>query len=140
MESAEGMKALLDTNALLWLSFAPEELGKRALAIIERARADASLSVSAVSFWEAALLRDKGKLHLDVPPLIWRRGVLDLGISEIPLDGAIGVRAVQLADLPSDPADRFIVATAEREDATLITGDRRILEWQGQLSRQDARR
>src|SRR5690606_14838117 len=56
VEGAEGMKALLDTNALLWLSFAPEELGRRALSLIEKARQDAALSVSAVSFWEAALL------------------------------------------------------------------------------------
>lgn len=134
------MKALLDTNALLWLSFAPDELGKQTLALIEQARADAALSVSAVSFWEAALLREKGKIQLDVPAMVWRRGVLDLGISEIALDGAIGVRSVQFAGLPADPADRFIVATAEREGATLITGDRRILDWQGELSRHDARR
>lgn len=134
------MKALLDTNALLWLSFAPEELGRRALSLIEKARQDAALSVSAVSFWEAALLREKGKLQLDVPPVVWRREVLDLGISEIPLDGVLGVRAAQLSGLPSDPADRFIVATAEREKATLITGDHRILEWRSELARQDARR
>ncbi len=134
------MKTLLDTNALLWLSFEPEQLGRQTLALIERARNDAALCVSAVSFWEAALLREKGRIQLDVPALIWRRGVLDLGISEIALDGAIGVRAVQLAGLPADPADRFIVATAEREEATLVTGDRRILEWRSELSRQDARR
>ena len=133
------MKALLDTNALLWLSFAPEELGRRTLSLIEAARQDAALGVSAVSFWEAALLREKGLLQLDVPPAVWRRGVLDLGIHEIPLDGGLGVRAAQLSGLPSDPADRFIVATAEREKATLITGDHGILEWRGELARHDAR-
>jgi PIN domain nuclease of toxin-antitoxin system len=48
--------------------------------------------------------------------------------------------AVELEDMHSDPIDRIIVATALAHDAVLLTADRPILEWSGQLRRQDARR
>ena len=49
------------------------------------------------------------------------------------MDGAIAARAGLLPDLPGDPADRLIVATA-LEGHRLVTADRRMLDWPGQLS------
>ena len=69
----------------------------------------------------------------------WRQTALSLGISELPLTGDIGIRAVELGGLPGDPADRMITATALARGATLITADLRILEWTGRLARHDAR-
>ena len=68
-----------------------------------------------------------------------RRQWLRSGLHEIPLDGEIGVRAGLLADFHGDPADRIIVATAQGGHQ-LMTADRRILAWTGQLERIDARR
>jgi PIN domain nuclease of toxin-antitoxin system len=48
--------------------------------------------------------------------------------------------AAELSKLHLDPIDRIIVATALAEDAVLLTADGPILEWSGQLKRQDARR
>ena len=134
------MTVLLDTNALLWLSFAPDRLGKASRRLIERARGDQTLVVSAISFWETALLVNKGRVELNDSPLAWRRAVLNLGIREVPLDGFVAVEAVSLMPLHSDPADRFILATAIHEDATLITADQRMLDWPSTLARQDASR
>ena len=67
----------------------------------------------------------------------WRRENLEQGVVEIPVDGAIAVRAGLLPDLHGDPADRIIIATA-LEGHRLVTGDRRILDWPGNLSRLDA--
>jgi PIN domain nuclease of toxin-antitoxin system len=64
---------------------------------------------------------------------------MNSGLNEIPLDGAIGIRAGQLADMHGDPADRIIVATA-LAGHTLVTSDRQILAWPGALERIDARR
>jgi PIN domain nuclease of toxin-antitoxin system len=50
------------------------------------------------------------------------------------------VRASDLLNLPGDPLDRIIVATALVERAVLLTADRRILDWPGQVQRLDARR
>lgn len=53
---------------------------------------------------------------------------------EIPVDGDIGIRAVSLPDLHSDPADRLIVATA-LDGHRLVTADQRMLAWPGRLDR-----
>lgn len=134
------MSVLLDTHALLWLSFEPERLGKGSKRLIERARAEQALAVSAVAFWETALLVNRGRVQLNDSLLAWRQAVLRLGIREVPLDGFLAIESVSLMPFHGDPADRFIVATAIDEEATLITADERILAWEGALERQDATR
>jgi PIN domain nuclease of toxin-antitoxin system len=39
-----------------------------------------------------------------------------------------------------DPIDRLIVATAQAEDAVLLTADGSLLDWPGQVRRHDAQR
>ena len=51
------------------------------------------------------------------------------------MDGQIGIRAADLADFHSDPADRQIVATALEGGHRLVTSDRKILRWPGPLNR-----
>ncbi len=69
--------------------------------------------------------------------VIWRRDQLGQGVVEIPMDGEIGFRAATLPDFHADLPDRLIVATA-LEGHRLVTADRRILDWPGQVSRLDA--
>jgi PIN domain nuclease of toxin-antitoxin system len=95
--------------------------------------------VSAISFWEVAILVRKNRFRLATPPPAWRDGVLRQGIVEVPLDGATATEAPALSDFHADPADQLIVASAIRSGATLLTADERILQWRGQVSRQDAR-
>ena len=80
------------------------------------------------------MLQAGGKIALQVDIHSWREGLLDEGLIEIPVDGGIAVRAGLLQDMHGDPADRLIVATA-LEGHQLVTADRRILDWPGQLSR-----
>ncbi len=129
---------LLDTHALVWLASDDKRLGRRARAVTDRALADGKLAVSAVSFWEIALLVVKRRLELGRPPRAWRDGLLRRGLVEIEVDGEIAMAAAQVGDFHDDPADRFIVATASVAGATLLTSDQRILEWKGSLRRQDA--
>jgi hypothetical protein len=48
-----------------------------------------------------------------------------------PVDTGIAVRSVELPDLHPDPADRLIVASAERLGATLVTKDERLRAYPG---------
>jgi PIN domain nuclease of toxin-antitoxin system len=70
----------------------------------------------------------------------WRSRILSLGVREIQLSADIALRASDLDNLPGDPFDRLIIATALIEQATLLTADRHILGWPGRLARQDAHR
>ena len=128
---------LLDTQVLLWSRFGAARLGRRARQQIERSAREGSVAVSAVSFWEVAMLHHKGRLTLLRSVASWRQALLQEGLVEIPMDGEIGIRAATLPDFHADPADRLIVATA-LEGHRLVTADRRILDWPGQLSRLDA--
>ena len=125
---------LLDTHVLLWHERGDRKLGRRARAEVERSWSENEAAVSAITFWEVGMQVQKNRLgfHLDLDA--WRRDLLDLGLVEIPIDGAIAARACLLQDMHGDPADQLIVATA-LEGHRLVTADRGILEWPGRLSR-----
>ena len=129
---------LLDTHVFVWLDAGSDKLGKQARQAIEAAFEAGSLAVSAISFWELAMLQQRGRIAL--PPIrTWREELLDMGLREIAVDGEIGLAAAELQDFHPDPADRLIVATAISQDAVLVSADARILEWRGTLARVDAR-
>jgi PIN domain nuclease of toxin-antitoxin system len=128
---------LLDTHALIWLVRGTTALGTQSRRLCTSE--PNTICVSAITFWEIALL-DRAKrveLHMDIQP--WRQWVLGLGIDEIAVDGSIGIAAWHIEAFHQDPADRLIVATAVKHGATLLTADRRILDWSGRLQRHDAR-
>ena len=129
---------VVDTHALLWLWSAEGNLGPVTRRIIDRALREDDLAVSAMTFWEVAMLRDKGRIDFPEDVVLWRRELLSQGVIEIPVDGEIGIRANTLPDFHPDPADRIIVATAI-DGHQLITGDSAILNWPGALRRIDAR-
>ncbi len=128
---------LLDTQVLVWLAFDDPKLGRRTRRAIEYAWAANEADVSAITFWEVAMLHQKGRLAMLTDIGLWRQSLLRDGLVEIPVDGEIGIRANELADFHADPADRLIVATA-LGGHRLVTADRRLLGWPGPLSRLDA--
>ena len=130
---------LLDTHAALWLRAGDAKLGPVARAEIERAWQTEEVAMSAISFWEMAMLREKGRIGYPDDVSRWRVEQLGQGLIEIPVDGEIGIRANALADFHADPADRIIVATA-MNGHQLVTADRRILDWPGELRCLDAAR
>ena len=129
---------LLDTHVVLWLRLGERLLGTETQTLIDEAwRAD-DLCVSAISFWELELLKRKQRIRFPDDVGAWRRELLAQGVTEIPVDGVIGIRAAGLQDFHADPADRVIVATA-LERHQLVTADQSILEWSGALDRLDAK-
>lgn len=130
---------LLDTHVMLWLRLGRRELGTGARVEIDRAWQSGQVAVSAISFWEVAMLKSKGRIRFPEDVALWRKEQLAQGVVEIAVDGEIGIDAVSLIDFHADPADRFIVATALRGHL-LATADQQILDWTGNVSRLDARR
>lgn len=129
---------LLDTHVLLWLRVGDDRLGPTARMAIDEAWRAGDVAVSSISFWEAAMLEARNRIELTTDILGWRREQLEQGLVELAVDGEVGIRAANLASFHRDPADRVIVATA-LDGHRLITADRRILAWPGELRRMDAR-
>ena len=130
---------IADTHALVWLWTGDDRIGPGSKQAIDGALQDGELAVSAMTFWEVAMLRAKGRLDFPEDVRAWRRELLGQGLIEIPVDGEIGIRANELPDFHADPADRIIVATA-MDGHQLVTADRRILDWSGGLRCVDAAR
>lgn len=131
---------LLDTHVLVWLVEGSAPMGRQMARQADAALARDELAVASISFWELAMLADRGRIALELSVDQWRLRVLALGIREVPLTGDIAIAAARLGGLHADPADRVIVATGLASDAALATADERILGWKGQLRRRDARR
>lgn len=131
---------VLDTHALIWLDSGDRRLGRSARALADAHLARGTLNVSSITFWEVGLLLERGRIGLPVSLPEWRDRLLRAGLAELPLDGRVALRSLELAGLPEDPSDRFIAATALVNGATLVTADERLLTWSGTLARHDARR
>jgi len=103
---------LLDTHTLIWLTEGHSHLGGRARHLADEALAHDDLEVSAISFWEMAMLYQRGRIWLMQPVEAWRRRLIDQGLREWPLTGEVGMAVATLLDFHPDPADRFITAKA----------------------------
>ena len=128
----------MDTQTILWWSFEPARLGRQTRRLIDRAWADGDAAVSTISFWETAMLHDKGRIAFTNDVGLWRQDLLAVGLREIPVDGIIAVAAGSLSYPRGDPADRLIIATAIIGGHQLVTTDRDILAWTGSLNRRRA--
>jgi PIN domain nuclease of toxin-antitoxin system len=91
-------------------------------------------------FYEVGHLVKRGRLREFMAVRAWRSALLSLGIREVAVSAEIAMRASDLENLPGDPLDRLVVATALVERAALLTADQPILSWPGQLAREDAQR
>ena len=129
---------LLDTHVLVWMDADDPALGRAARRAINQAWEAQRMGVSAVSFWECAMLHARGRITLPKSPLAWRGDLIAAGLVEWPIDGEIAILAADLETLHKDPADRFIVATAISHRAALLTADERLLEWKHALKRVNA--
>jgi PIN domain nuclease of toxin-antitoxin system len=55
---------LLDTHARVWLAEGHPQLGDRARHLADEALAHDDLGVSAITFWEIAMLHQRGRIQL----------------------------------------------------------------------------
>jgi len=129
---------LLDTHVLVWLDEASSRLGSEAIAQIDTAFQAGRVAVSAMSFWEVAMLVNKGRIRMDMDLSVWRNDLLEQGVIELPVTGDIGIKAAGLEPFHGDPADRLIAATALQHSLTLLTADEKLLSCKLAVKRQDA--
>lgn len=130
---------VLDTHVLVWATSDDRKLGRKSRALLERHWAAGKVGVPAIAFWEVGILQFRSRIELPSPVRDWRDGILAAGVIELPLDGNVALRALELSGVHNDPADRFILATTLVHGAALLTADVRLLDWRHALERHDAR-
>lgn len=123
------MTYLLDTHVWVWAVEEPEKLSSRTRSILSDL--DNVRLLSAISALEIARLIYFGKLHFARPLSDWiHHSMRALVATAIDLTPAIAVEAYSLPhDLHQDPADRVLVASARLGWATLLTADKRLLNY-----------
>jgi PIN domain nuclease of toxin-antitoxin system len=129
--TSEPRPVLLDTHIWLWLAAGTAPLRSGAREAIGIAASRGILKVAAISIWEIALLASRNRIVLGKPTSEWvEDALLAPGLSLEPLSPKIAIESCHLpAGFRSDPVDNLIVATARVIGATLMTRDRRILEY-----------
>jgi PIN domain nuclease of toxin-antitoxin system len=118
------VKLLLDTHIWLWSLGEPKRLSGRVQGELKDPNNE--LWLSPVSIWEALLLQARGRIHLHGSVREWAAKATS-HFREAPLTHEIVVAAHELPFQHSDPADRFLAATAEILNLTLVTADHRLL-------------
>ncbi|HYL10251.1 MAG TPA: type II toxin-antitoxin system VapC family toxin [Candidatus Acidoferrales bacterium] len=118
------MKLLLDTHIWLWSLADPGRLSPRVQHELKDRRNE--LWLSPVSTWEALLLHAKGRIRLRGSIREWVAEAT-IHFREAPLTHEIVAATQELPLEHSDPADRFLAATAEVLGLTLVTADQRLL-------------
>jgi PIN domain nuclease of toxin-antitoxin system len=113
---------LLDTHIWLWSLLEPERLTPRVLDAITAD--DARLWLSPLSVWEALLLIERKRIVVEGTPEQWIREALTRApVEEAPVTNEVAFASRALKTRHRDPVDRFLAATAEMFDFTLITAD-----------------
>jgi PIN domain nuclease of toxin-antitoxin system len=121
----------LDTCALLWLAGGNPRLTGELLEVVDQAD---RVYVSPISAWEISLKVERGALALPMEPELWFARVVDHhGLALSPLDVSVMIAANGLPWHHRDPADRFIIASAQRENATIVTADRHFQSYEVKL-------
>lgn len=120
---------LLDTHVLVRYANGERKLGRLARAAIDHALDRDDVFVSALSFWEIAMLIEKRRLSLETTVAGFRSTALRHGIQEVVVDGDVAITAGELPPTHGDPVDRMLVATAIVRGAALMTADEVLLGW-----------
>jgi PIN domain nuclease of toxin-antitoxin system len=123
---------LLDTHIWLWSHAEPERLTKRVLAALADDRNQ--LWLSPISIWEFLLLAERGRVRVregSTPPDWVEAALSRVPMHDAPLSREVAIRSRSVRLEHDDPADRFLAATADVYELTLVTADDRMLRGKG---------
>lgn len=116
------MRLLLDTHALIWFCEGKPSLSSRAQTAMEDAANECF--VSHATAWEMAIKLNLGKLQLDLEYSVIFPGVLHAnGFSMLPPSLDHYQALISLPAHHGDPFDRLLIAQAQVEGLTIVSGD-----------------
>ena len=121
------MTVVLDTCAFIWWSLDPEKLSQSAKDACQQMEQEKNGLVPSTAIWEIAIKIKNHKLDLGVSiddyiATLKKSNVIRI----VPIDEDIWLESVKLEWEHRDPADRVIVAIAQRTQSAIITSDRKM--------------
>ena len=121
---------LLDTHTWIWSHSATKLLSGNVEKLIKKTQTD-QRAIASISIWEFAMMVTKGRINVKIDPKRWLNNAIDnSGLRVIELTPEIAMESCNLpGSFHKDPADRIIVATARTHNLTLLTKDRKIIEY-----------
>jgi PIN domain nuclease of toxin-antitoxin system len=124
------MRFLLDTCAILFIAGDTGDLSAETLDLIDSA-SPGDVFISAISLAEIACLQERGRLQLTSHWRTWWEALLrKTAWTCLPITDQTMAEAYSLPPpVHRDPADLMLMATARIERLTLITTDRKILDY-----------
>lgn len=123
-------KLILDTHVLIWY-LEGINLTQEHIRIIDTAKQNNSLYISAISIWEIAMLSSKAKIVFSIGLNEWVEEVLKIpGLNLLELTIPILIESTALPNYEhKDPADRMIISTCRYTNSHLITFDQKIIDY-----------
>ena len=121
---------MLDTCAFIWLALNHKKLTAKAKSAIEKAEETDRLMMCDITLWEVAMLKHKGRLHIDTTAQIFCNLALQARNIQVQI---ITTEIAELSvnfdqTINNDPADRLIAATSILYGASLVTADTNLRE------------
>jgi PIN domain nuclease of toxin-antitoxin system len=124
------VKLLLDTHIWIWSLVAPERLTPKVAAALTAESTE--IWLSPISVWELLLLVERGRMTLEIGTEAWLDAAFSsAAIREAPINREVARRSRTVKVPHQDPADRFLAATAQVYDLTLVTDDEQLLKGRG---------
>jgi len=123
---------LLDTHIWLWCHVELERLSTRVAAAL--GDDGNQLWLSPITIWEFLLLAERGRLRVrgGETAADWVKAALSrVPMQDAPLTREVAIRSRSVRIDHEDPADRFLAATADVYELTLVTSDERVLRGKG---------
>ena len=127
------MTLLLDTHLLVWSAVDSPMLPAEARRLIDEPEAE--LLFSAASIWEVAIKHGLRRTDFPLDPRVLRRGLLEVGYTELAVNGVHAAAVDVLPPIHRDPFDRLLVAQAQVEGITLLTADETVARYPGPVRR-----
>jgi PIN domain nuclease of toxin-antitoxin system len=123
---------LLDTHVWLWIiRESSDEVSSHFFDDVLEWQQQRSVFLSPISCWELGLLTSAGQVALNEPlETLWARATNQDTCRIADLSALILIESTRLPeDFHRDPADRILAATARVNQLTLVTRDKRLLDY-----------
>lgn len=123
------MRLLIDTHLLIWAAEGIERLSAEAIELM--GDPENVLIFSVASIWEVAIKQALSRSDFSADASLMRRGLLESGYEELPINAAHAIAVANLPGIHNDPFDRMLIAQAGTEGLLLLTADRRLAAYPG---------